>query len=1341
TNSNGESAPVILYIQLNNIVDIPVATSFTGNRVFDNANAGDTIGTITFNQGASPVTSISLLGEGSQYFNINLQGNITVGANGFTLLNETQNDHRDKSTFSLEVIAENDLGQSLPARLSLEVYHINATPILMKLTTSIDENASASSIVDTIRFNEGTSQIISFALSGIGSENFIVDNSGVISLSDTASLDHESISSYNLTASANNQIGTGNTANIYIRINNSPDVPELKSNMQFNVDENATVGTIIGNIVKSEGVSAITKITLKSYSNLYDINDIFEVDLNGNVRLKTEDILDYESMRYYYFTATAINIDGQSIARYYSVYINNSYDVPELKGLSGSIYENAPAGTFIGNILAHSGSSDITSFTLSGNGNENFEIDLNGNITVSATANLNYEDLIYYYLNATATNAEGSKTQSVTIKLTDILDAPLLKSFSGFINENSVEGSVVGQVEIIQGASSTISTSLTGSGNEDFTIDINGTIQVAVGVSIDYEKRQSYSFYATATNVQGPSLAAYVRITVKDMPDVPNVQSFSAYVNENATAGTILGSVNFNEGASPITALEFSGAGSELFDIDLTGLVTVSTGTTFDYDQGIRAYSFSVTATNALGESLPQSIFIYVNDILDAPQISNFSADVNENVPIGTQVGRLNINEGLSPLLSIDLSRSGSELFSVDINGTIKTVGNFDYDVEDYYVLSVTATNSNGTSVASGVRIRINDIANYPKIEDFTADINENSSASTHIGKLELINGIVPITSFNLYGTGSELFNVDVDGNIFLKKNTLLDYERQSLYSFAIVGSRNLRVEGTAYEIVTQRFYAKIEIKVSDIIDVAVLKEFSASVTENSGKGITVGNVEIISNGDTPVRSMTLSGVGSDEFVIDVDGLISLRNDLSFDYERQQDYNMSVVAHTDNGDSEAQAINIVVSNSLDAPTYLNFSDEISEDADSNTIIGQIPSLSLKDTTPTSIQLSGEGSEHFLVDATGVIRVADVQLDFETKNFYTLKAKASTQYGDSNEVDVTIEVIDVDEYAEAGLGRWGDASVKIYKIEDNATKTLKFSETTSIGSDVNATGVFASHRLELEQDSFYIYEVSGGEDYDANNDGVLDITPTANKGIIHAVIKGSWVRHINWRPRVNLMSEVYYQQAAKYINNLEAFATKLLYPSRHINKDLNENHVSNAIDALIYNPVINIGAWDSYIFPKRSLEYIKEQIYENNPSYTLFLSNSFMYPSYTDNGDVVLSNDKNKMFSVDNDNGLRLIDISDLNNPVITNIMSESMELITISADNQHLFIKSYERWNDLLRIIDISDILNPTIVSSTSVPKFNNMQLSKDGTKLYITLQDYNTNSNGLGIIDISDIT
>jgi len=84
---------------------------------------------------------------------------------------------------------------------------------------------------------------------------------------------------------------------------------------------------------------------------------------------------------------------------------------------------------------------------------------------------------------------------------------------------------------------------------------------------------------------------------------------------------------------------------------------------------------------------------------------------------------------------------------------------------------------------------------------------------------------------------------------------------------------------------------------------------------------------------------------------------------------------------------------------------------------------------------------------------------------------------------------------------AQLGNFANANVEIYKVENDGSLVLKWSETTSNGITLDEIGKFNTHSAELEDNSFYLYKVSGGEDWDANDDGVLDSSATPNSGTI------------------------------------------------------------------------------------------------------------------------------------------------------------------------------------------------------------------------------------------------
>jgi len=1101
-------------------------------------------------------------------------------------------------------------------------------------------------------------------------------------------------------------------------------VPHMVSIDTFDIVENSIEGTVVANAMYDD-----SNQTIVEYKLVGDDKNSFRVDTNGVVTVGSNENIDYETSKVYSFSIIAINDAGnESYPIMMNINILNEIDTPLYSLVFFKhVEENTALGTEIGKLeLLRAGLGPIEKFEIL---SPNIPFEINKEGTVSISGYLDYEQTKSYRFIAIAKSRYGDSNKiecQISIDNQDPeLGIPSLKDLTIKVDERVMPGTKIGQLELTQGATDIIKIALYGE-NDNFTVDTTGAIYLASSAKLDYEEKSRYDLGARALNSRGYGNEVHIVIEIANaLDEVAILEAFKATIEENLQANTIIGSIKIlSPGEGSIDSFKITGEGSRHFIIDVNGTIRVSSSADLDYEKQT-SYVFPVSAIGSAGDSLPVSISIFLTNLIEhVAVIEEFSSTIPEDIVIDDIVGQIKvIKEGASPIEFYKLSGYGVENFSIDNQGVLKVIKNLNYENEKSYNLNVTAHTLDGSSDPKTLSISVVDVNEAPVINSagsFTTKENEQLEwmikASDEDSNTTL--------NYLLSSGDSSSFTVEtISGRVRFKE--LPNYESKNSYIFtAIVSDGDLNAS------------KEITINIGDINEAPIIDSNSSYTTkENQQLEFVIKASDEDSN---TTLSYSINSHDSQDFTINSStGLVEFK-ELP-DYEAKNSYIFT--ATVSDGELEAsKEITISVENVNDAATYLDFNGEISEEADYGTIVGQIQSLPLKDTIATSIKLSGEGSEHFSVDSSGVIKLANTQLDYESKYQYTLQAKASTKYGDSNEVSVTIEIIDVDEYGEAGLGKWGGASVKIYKLEDNATKILKFSETTSIGSDVDSTGVFNSHRLELEQNSFYIYEVSGGEDYDVNNDGVLDVTPRPNSGTIHAIVKGSWVRHISWRPRVNLMSEVFYQWGLKYIDDLVLLDTKLLHPERsglYIIKDLNGDSSSNAIDALIYNPVNNIWAWDSYRFPERSLEYIKEQIYENNPAYTLFISNSFIYPSHTLNGDIAISSDNNKIFSVDEHNGLRLIDISDLNNPSITDIMPGIMRLIAISADNQRVFIESGLR-GDTLTIVDISDINNPVEISKIYIPYLQSMQLSKDETKLYITIAG---RSNGLKVIDISDAT
>jgi len=168
------------------------------------------------------------------------------------------------------------------------------------------------------------------------------------------------------------------------------------------VDENAVVATVVGQILFTEPNLVVSEINLYGISATY-----FTVDLDGTVRVSAEAAFDAYIKEFY--TLEAVVTSGDRVSNRAALNIRlSSLNVPRLENLSSVVDENATVGLAIGRVnIIDSGNTDISNMSLSGENADYFEIDIDGLITLSATASIRYDLKNLYSLEVSATNQSG----------------------------------------------------------------------------------------------------------------------------------------------------------------------------------------------------------------------------------------------------------------------------------------------------------------------------------------------------------------------------------------------------------------------------------------------------------------------------------------------------------------------------------------------------------------------------------------------------------------------------------------------------------------------------------------------------------------------------------------------------------------------------------------------------------------------------------------------------------------------------------------------------------------------------------------------------------------------
>ena len=171
-------------------------------------------------------------------------------------------------------------------------------------------------------------------------------------------------------------------------------------------------------------------------------------------------------------------------------------DVNEAPILSNSLAassfaENVSTGTTIATASAADPESQTITYSLSGTGSGNFAVDSAGNITLAA--GLDYETATSYSLTLSASDGVNTTTNSLTITIDDVNEAPSLSNSlaASSFAENVSTGTTIATASASDPESQTITYSLSGTGSDNFAVDISGNITLAS--ALDYETTTSYS--------------------------------------------------------------------------------------------------------------------------------------------------------------------------------------------------------------------------------------------------------------------------------------------------------------------------------------------------------------------------------------------------------------------------------------------------------------------------------------------------------------------------------------------------------------------------------------------------------------------------------------------------------------------------------------------------------------------------------------------------------------------------------------------------------------------------------------------------------------------------------
>ena len=423
-----------------------------------------------------------------------------------------------------------------------------------------------------------------------------------------------------------------------------------------------------------------------------------------------------------------------------------------------------------------------------------------GTISVKSGVLLNYEtpdSLLKIKVNVTdaasSTSGTGKITvkSTVTLKILDDNDKPVIYDTTLTVAENSAAGTEVGEVtaedEDIWKVLSYSLADMPGNANVAslFTIDGNGVIKVATGAKLDYETKKEYKLYAIVTD-NGASKGftnlkdtAVVTIKLTDENDPPIIVDVKDNYNvvENTKTGTVFAKfkvvdVDAADGSNTLSAtvtdknpVSGSVTADQLFDATVTAYkgdtvyvnILVKDSALLDYEALFKAdtvsYNVTVSIKDGGNSVVSADTKIFVTDENEAPDAKDGAFTIAENAPAGKLVGTVSASDpdtynATYSKLKYTLVGSSSRYAVAASTGkiTVKQNAVIDYETTPNHkdTIKVKVTDKNGSGLSSRIATIVITITNTnegPELTCITGDtkcngpfeIAENSATGTVI--------------------------------------------------------------------------------------------------------------------------------------------------------------------------------------------------------------------------------------------------------------------------------------------------------------------------------------------------------------------------------------------------------------------------------------------------------------------------------------------------------------------------------------------------------------------------------------------------------------------------------
>ncbi len=1105
-------------------VSAVVDSNIAVNAVSENASNGTVVGVTaqaTDADGTNNTITYSLTDNAGGRFAIDTSTGVVTVANGSLLDRETTASH------NITVQADSSDGSVSTSIFTISVndideFNISAISDVNVALNSVNENAANGSAVRITAFAtdaDATNNVINYTLTNNAGGRFAINaSSGVVTVANSSLLDREIAATHNIGVRATSSDGSFSTRLFTISVVDIDEFdvgPIVDLNAAVNsVDENAAIGTTVGVIALAIDDDA-TNNTI-TYSLDDDASGRFAVDaLSGVVTVLDGSLLDREISASHDILVRATSSDGSSSLGLFTIAVNDidEFDVSPVSDIDltvNNVTESAANGTVVG-ITALAIDNDATTnaitYSLDNNAGGRFTISgTTGVVTVADGSLLDRESAASHNISVRATSTDGSaSTQAFTINLIDVdeFDISPINDTNPALNsvdENASNGTVVGIAAFASdgdATNNTITYSLDNNAVGRFAINgTTGVVTVADGSLLDRESAASHNITVRAISGDGSASVRVFTINVNDVDEfnvgpVTDVDAVLNSVDENAANGSVVSVTAFaTDSDATNNAITYSlddNAGGR-FAIDATtGVVTVLDGTLLDRESAA-SHNISVRATSTDGSASTQAFTINLIDVdeFDISPISDTNPALNsvdENASNGTVVGITAFasdGDATNSTITYALDDNAGGRFAIHGMTGVVTVANsslLDRETASSHNITVRATSADGSTVARGFTINVNDVNEYS-----VSPISDVDAAANAVSENAINGTVVGLTAFAIDGDATNstvMYSLDnnaggrfaingTTGMVTVLDGTLLDREVAASYNIVV---RAASTDGSAS---TQAFTINLtDVDEFDISPISDTNPALNSVDENASNGTVVGITAFASDGDATNSTITYAlddNAGGRFAIHGTTGVVTVANSSLLDRETASSHNITVRATSADGSTAVSGFTINVNDVnefsisavLDTDATVN---AVDENAVNGTVVGLTAFATDGDAMNSTVTYSldnNAGGRFAINGTTGIVTVLDgILLDREVAASYNIVVRATSADGSASTQAFIINLIDVDEF---DISPISDTNPALNSVNENASNGTVVG-ITAFASDGDATNSTITYSLD------------------------------------------------------------------------------------------------------------------------------------------------------------------------------------------------------------------------------------------------------------------------------------